>query len=268
VRVLEDASNIPPDSIDKYKVMAKLNYDMYLADYATTRNNLGATYNKLFKYEEAEKMHLKALKIRRKLGEQYPKQVLPSLNFSLLDLGDLYFNTRRFEQSEEMYLEALRITKNLTIHDPKRYQIEVAILQNKLGNLYLNMKDYSKSEPFYLETLKEYKKRAKKSPKEYKSDVAVVQSNLGLMFLCLKKYDKSESFFTKSMESDPENGDTLYNYACLESTRNNQEKAMELLTKAIEKDKIYIDWAKTDEKLNNVRDIEEFKELVGEASKD
>ncbi len=70
------------------------------------------------------------------------------------------------------------------------------------------------------------------------------------------------------MKSNPDSGDTLYNYACLESTRNNQEKAMELLTKAIEKNKIYIDWAKTDEKLNNIRDIEEFKELLGEASKD
>ena len=69
------------------------------------------------------------------------------------------------------------------------------------------------------------------------------------------------------MKSNPESGDTLYNYACLESIRNNQGKAMELLTQAIEKDKIYIDWAKTDEKLDNIRDLEEFKELVGEESK-
>ncbi len=267
VRLLEDATNIPPDSADKYKVMAKMSYDMYLADLATTRNNLGTTYSKLFKNEDAEKMHLKALKTRKKLIEQYPKQILPSLTLTLIDLGDLYFNTIRYEEAEEMYLDALKNSKNLAIHDPKKFQIEVAVLQNKLGNLYLNSKNYTKAEPFYLETLKEFKKRAAKEPKGYLLDVAVIQGNLGLLFLYLKKYDKSESFFAKSMESNPERSDTLYNYACLESLRNNQTKSLELLTKAIELDKICIDWAKSDEKLDNIRDQKEFKELIGEESK-
>ena len=267
IRVLEDATNIPPDSVDRYKIMAKLNYDMYLADLATTRNNLGSTYNKLFKYEAAEKMYLKALKIRKKLVEQYPKQVLPSLVFTLNDLGDLYFNKKRYEEAEKMYLDALRITKNLTVQDQKRYQIELAVLQNKLGNLYLNLKNYPKAEPYYLETLKEFNKRAKKNPKLYLFDLAVVQNNLGLLFMYLNKYDKAESFYTKSMKSNPKNSDTPYNYACLESLRNNQVKALELLTIAIELDKICISWAKTDEKFDSIKDLEEFKELISEEGK-
>ncbi|GAH05970.1 unnamed protein product, partial [marine sediment metagenome] len=79
--------------------------------------------------------------------------------------------------------------------------------------------------------------------------------------------DKAESFYTKSMKSNPKNSDTHYNYACLQSLRNNQVKALELLTKAVELDKICIDWAKTDEKFDSIKDLEEFKELIGEGGK-
>jgi len=42
---------------------------------------------------------------------------------------------------------------------------------------------------------------------------------------------------------------------------------LELLTKAVELDKICIDWAKTDEKFDSIKDLEEFKELIGEGGK-
>jgi len=55
-----------------------------------------------------------------------------------------------------------------------------------------------------------------------------------------------------------------YNKACLESLRNNNEKSIEFLRKAIELDTHLKNDARTEEEFNNVRESKEFKELIGE----
>ena len=64
------------------------------------------------------------------------------------------------------------------------------------------------------------------------------------------------------MKKDPTNSEILYNFACLESLRNNQEKALELLKEVIELDKAYIERALQDKKLEGIKDLKEFKELI------
>ncbi|MGB5912382.1 MAG: hypothetical protein WBH31_14410 [Promethearchaeia archaeon] len=54
------------------------------------------------------------------------------------------------------------------------------------------------------------------------------------------------------------------NKACIESLRDNKEKSLEYLIKAIDLDKKYIDSAKSDEDFDNIRDSKEFKDLIGE----
>ncbi|MHA2397557.1 MAG: tetratricopeptide repeat protein, partial [Promethearchaeota archaeon] len=71
---LEDIKDGSIDSIENYKKMAKMGYDMYLASIAKTLTNLGLTYSEQMKLEEAEQMHLEALKIKRKIAENYPDQ--------------------------------------------------------------------------------------------------------------------------------------------------------------------------------------------------
>jgi len=55
----------------------------------------------------------------------------------------------------------------------------------------------------------------------------------------------------------------LYNLACLESLKNNQTKALDLLNKVIENDKEYIEVVLSDERFENIRDLNEFKKLIG-----
>lgn len=54
----------------------------------------------------------------------------------------------------------------------------------------------------------------------------------------------------------------MYNKACLESLRNNKEKAIENLKKAIELEPESKSYAKEEHDFDNARDSKEFQELI------
>jgi len=262
--LFEDIKDGTIDSIDSYKALAKICYDMYLNDVATTQSNLGIIYSELMKFEEAERMHLEALKIKKKLAELNPSQVLPSLALTLIDLGDLYANLNKFEDAEPMYSEALKISKQLAEQNPEVYFYNVAIINNCLGNVYVKLQKFEEAQKMYLDALKIFKIFAKEDPKAYLYNVADVQNNLGNLFMILKNLEKAEYYLNKAFKKDPANVEILYNIACLESLRNNQVKALELLTQVIELDKKYIERTLLDDRFDNIKDSKEFKELIGE----
>ncbi|MCK4480386.1 MAG: tetratricopeptide repeat protein, partial [Candidatus Lokiarchaeota archaeon] len=98
----------------------------------------------------------------------------------------------------------------------------------------------------------------------YSFNVADVQNNLGNLFLIIRNLEKAQRYLNKAFKIDPTNIETLYNIACLESLKNNQVKALELLTKVIEFDKRYLERAMMDDRFDDIRDSNEFKELFGE----
>ncbi len=57
--------------------------------------------------------------------------------------------------------------------------------------------------------------------------------------------------------------DVIYNIACLEALKNNQIEALKLLKEVIKFDKAYIKKALEDKKLDSIRNLDEFKELIG-----
>jgi len=215
------------------------------------------------KFEEAEQMHLEALKIKRKLAEINPSQVLPSLALTLIDLGDLYAGLNKFEDAEPMYSEALKISKQLAEQNPEVYFHNVAIINNCLGNVYVKLQKFEEAQTMYLDALKIFKIFAKEDPKTYLYNVTDVQNNLGNLFMILKNLEKAGYYLVKAFKKDPTNVEILYNTACLESLRNNQVKALELLTKVIELDKNCIERALKDKRLDNIRNLKEFKDLIG-----
>ena len=198
------------------------------------------------------------------MAETHPDQVLPDLALTLIDLGDLYASQNKFEEAEKKYLEGLKISKQLAEQYPEVYLYNVAIIQNCLGTIYVRLQKYEEAEPNYLEALKIFKLFAKENPRAYSYNVADVQNNLGNLFMLLRNLEKAEFYLNKALKTDPANSDILYNTACLESLRNNQIRAMELLTRVIELDKNYVERALVDEKLDNIRDLKEFKEIISE----
>ncbi len=260
--LLDDIEDESIDSLD-YKKLAKMCYDMYLVDIAKTQSNLGIINSELRKFEKAESLHLAALKIKKKIGKKYPDQVLPELVLTLLDLGDLYASLNKFDKAEPMFNEALTITKQLAKKNPEIYLHNLAMIQNSLGTVYTRLKRYKEAEQIYSESLKIFKILARNAPKTYFYNIAVVQNGLGNLFMLLNDLEKSDFYLKKAFKINPMNSDILYSMARLESMRNNQIKAIEILIKLIELDKEYIKRIILDKKFDNIRNLKEFKELTG-----
>ena len=85
-----------------------------------------------------------------------------------------------------------------------------------------------------------------------------------ILLLAQGKLEQAEYYFFKAMKKDPTNIEVIYNIACLESLKNNKEKAIDLLKKLVEIDTGYIERAQSDERFNNLKDLNEFKELINE----
>ncbi|MFW9942076.1 MAG: tetratricopeptide repeat protein [Candidatus Thorarchaeota archaeon] len=260
--LLEDIQDGSIDSFDSYKKLAKMCYDMYLIDVATAQSNLGLIYSEEKKFEDAEKMHHEALKIRKKLIQQYPDQVLPDLAFTLIDLGDLYASQNKFEEAEKMYHEGLKISKQLAQQYPEVYSYNVAIIMNCLGSVYIKLEKIKDAEPIFLGALKIFKVFASKDPKAYSHDVINVQNNLGTVYMLLDNIERAEYYLNKAFKRYPENIEILYNKACLESLKNNSQVALELLNKVIKEDKNFIERILIDKRFDNIRKLQEYKELV------
>jgi tetratricopeptide (TPR) repeat protein len=260
--LLEDIKDGSIDSLDNYKKLAKMVYDMYLVDIAKTQSSLGIIDSQLKRFEEAEQRHLEALEIKRKIAENYPDQVLPELALTLLDLGDLYATLNRFEDAEPMFNKALKIYKKLAEQNPEVYTFNIAIIQNSLGTIYSKLQKFGVAEQMYTQALKILKMFAKEDPKTYNYNVADVQNNLGNLFLTQRNLEQAEDYLNKAIKRDPTNINILYNHACLESLKNNQTKAIDLLKKVIELDKEYIGIAQSDKRFDNLRDLNEFNELI------
>ena len=262
--LIEDIQDGSIDSIDSYKTLAKMSYDMYLIDIAKTQSSLGLIYSELMKFEDAERMHLAALKIKKKIAEHYPEQVYPELVLTLLDLGDLYATLNKFEEAEPMFSEALKISRQLAEQNPEVYLYNVAIIQNSLGTIFTRLQKFEDAEQMYLDALKIFKIFAKEDPKTYNYNVTNVQNNLGNLFLSKRNLEKAEHYLNKALKKDSMNSEILYNFACLESLRNNPEKALELLTKVIKSDENYIERILQDNRFDNIKDLKEFKDLVSQ----
>jgi len=248
------------------KLYAKTCYDGHLADVATVYSNLGLTYVEMAQHGEAERMHLEALRIRAKLAEQYPDKHLPLLAIIQNDLATLYTHLYRTQDAEEMYLDCLKTKKELSERNPTLYLLDYLGAQNTVGHFYLGIYDYDKAEKMYLEALKGLEKLTKKEQKLYAANIALVVNNVGTANLFLGEYEKAKDYFDKALKDNPTNGDILYNCASIEAINKNNEKALEFLGKAIEADKKFKKWAKTDRFLKNIKDLPEFKKLIGESS--
>jgi tetratricopeptide (TPR) repeat protein len=106
------------------------------------------------------------------------------------------------------------------------------------------------------------KKLANKNPELYLPKVADTQNNLSILYMDMGKLEEAEKCIIEVLKINPNYRPAWYNRACIESLRNNQEKSIKFLKRAIDLDKKYRDMAKTDEDLDNVRGLREFKELI------
>ncbi len=115
---------------------------------AASYNNLAFLYDNQGKYEEAEPLYIKSLKISEEvLGTNHP-----STADSYNNLAGLYDNQGKYEESESLYIKSLKIREEVlgTNHpDTATSYWWMAIINE-------NKNDYKNSEQLYLKALKIY----------------------------------------------------------------------------------------------------------------
>jgi tetratricopeptide (TPR) repeat protein/transcriptional regulator with XRE-family HTH domain len=97
------------------------------------------------RYEQAEMLLLRALRIHRQLLEATHPLIAQTLN----DLGFLYLNQSKYAQAEILLQEALTIRRQVRGNE----HLEVAQTLHNLASLYRTQGFYLEAEPFYLQAL-------------------------------------------------------------------------------------------------------------------
>lgn len=207
---------------------AKKYYDKILKlnpDYPEALNNRGLLHNKLGENNEALADYNRALALRSDD---------PTI---LANRGVIYHDLKKYKEALADYNRSLQIRPD----DPETL--------NNRGATYAGMGKREEALADYNRSLELYK-----HPHAF--------YNRGMTYKYLKQYADALINFNRSLELKPDDGDTLYELACLLSLLGQTDDAFAYLEKAIHKDNKYREKAKTDKDLDNIRDNPRFKKLV------
>ena len=196
-------------------------------DHATTYSNLGNLLKNLERYEEAKAAYRKAIDLNPSLAEAY-------YNLGLL----LHEKLKCYEDAEAAYRKAIELNPDHT-------------------NAYSNFGNLLQLQEVFTEALANYRKAL-----ELKEDDAIARMSI---FGLLKKMGRTEEAKEhEALARELIQKENDYNRACFESLCGNMDEALALLKIAFEKGHSSKEWAKQDPDLENLRDDERFKALVGE----
>lgn len=134
-------------------------------------HNLGVTYEAQADYEEALKHAMKALGLRREIGDDL--KTAHTLN----NIGIIYDQQGNFTQALSFYREAYAIYKRL---DDKE---KLAMVDINLGILFKAQGEYDKVIGYYREAYEVYKKL------NMPAEIAFCEANLGSVYYYTKQYD-------------------------------------------------------------------------------
>ncbi len=192
-----------------------------VALFATNLTNIALIYDSLENYTKAERLYIKALKIRKEvLGENHPDYAS-----SLDDLADLYKLLEQYSQAKSLYLEALQIRKTVFGESHPDYATSL----NNLAGLYKSMGNFDQAEQLYLEAIKIRKKTLGENHPDYAKSL----NGLAVLYYNNEKYGQAEPLFVEAIkimkvvlgENHPDYATMLNNLAGLYKTMQNYEKA-------------------------------------------
>ncbi|MFX1294793.1 MAG: tetratricopeptide repeat protein [Promethearchaeota archaeon] len=97
---------------------------------------------------------------------------------------------------------------------------------------------------------------------EINSNNTEVKTYKGLALIKLKRIREAEIIFDEILKIFPKSSEVYYNKACIKSILNNKQEAINLLKTAVELDSKYKKLAKLEQYFENIKDLEEFRELI------
>ncbi len=193
---------------------------------ASTYYNLGIAYDDMKNYKEAIFAYKKAITLDPNLAEAY--NGLGTVNEEL-----------------QNYAEAIRDCKKAIELNPN-----FARAHNHLGIVFYDLKQYNKA-------IEESKKAVALDP-----NLAEAYNSLGVTYDEIKNYSEAISNYEMAIKVDPNYMSGFYNLACLYSTQKNPTKSLRYFDQALKKKYKDLHGMESDEDLNNIRALPEFKAIM------
>ena len=168
--------------------------------------------------------------------------------------GSSLIDLKKFKEAIETFNASLRLLKA-----EGRFDQDFIIALGSKGFAFLEMKEYEKAIEMFDEILR-------RDPNETVEEDALRLK--GLAYHKMGERQKADEIYDEFLRRDPNDFNTYYNKSCIQSIRNNIEKALQYLEKSIElaPDDETIreirEQAKKDEDFNNIKNTKEFKKLI------
>ena len=193
-------------------------------------NNLAFMYKSLGRYDEAELLFIKTVKLKNEvLGEKHPSTLI-----SINNLGRLYYSKRRYDKAEPIYLKALALS-NEVLGDTHP---DTLTSMSNLAELYRSQGRYDEAEPIYLKALA----LSNEVLGDTHPDTLISLNNLALLYISQGRYDEAEPLLLNNLEfrtevlggRRPDTLTSLGNLAKMYLHQGRYEKAEPLLKKDME----------------------------------
>ena len=149
-----------------------------------------------------------------------------------------YFKNSKIKETQEIVdkLEKIEFIYNYSL--------------GNLGLFYLQMRNHEKSNYYFLKYLL------------LDSTQTHLYKDIATNYMQLKDYDNTIKYFSKAIDVNPSDNNSYYNLACAYSILHKESEAILNLRKAIELNSSLKNNAREDPDFNNIKDTEEFKNLI------
>ena len=259
-------------------------------DLATSYNNIAFTYQYLGKYDQALVFHKKDIAIQEEIFEENH----PHLAMSYGSIGNTYKFLGKFDLASEYINRCIEIfttalpvdhpyqqkafnrwieiyyAKGLVAFNKNDYQaalqdfellnskVDNSTIWNMTGICYYNLKNYSQAILAYNNVLKF-------SPefKEYN-----YYNNIGTAHVKNKEFEKAKTAFEEYQKLFPKEGRTYRNWAMYYALKKEKDKAIASLEKAVNLGYKNIDWFKTDDSMDGLRNEQVFIDILNKLEKE
>jgi tetratricopeptide (TPR) repeat protein len=187
------------DRIGRYEeALEELNTALRLnPGYIEVHNNLAVTYDRMGKYDEAERELQEALRLKPDYTEAHN------------NLGSLYARSGRYEEAIEELREALRLNP------------QYAVAHNNLGHIHALQNKNQEAIMEFMEAL------------GIDPDYAPAHCNLGSIFAETGMYDEALKEFQEALRLDPESPEAYHGIGSVYYNLGSYERAAQALIRAV-----------------------------------
>jgi tetratricopeptide (TPR) repeat protein len=211
-----------------------------IADYC---HFISRCYNRLHRYEEAEKLSRRALEIRERLAALNQNHE-PDVAKTLDGLARLIGITGDQEEAVHLYERASAIYERLADGNPA-FLPDLAKNYNNLSEQYLDLQRYTDTETLCVKALAIHEQLAAENPARYNTDLARSYTELAYVYNITRRYAEAETLHTKAIDIrqrlaaenpaafEPDLAFSFVHLARVYENTQEKEKEMPLLQKAL-----------------------------------